>query len=309
MILRVLLLLMFVGCAGSAIRKQANQTITLIEQARENGAQRCAPVELAMAESHNDFAYHALDEGNYHEAKREADVAERNARAAIEKSPKEKCVAIAKKPEGPGDQDGDGIKDPDDKCPRVPEDKDDYQDDDGCPEEDNDADGLADRVDKCPNDPEDRDNFEDDDGCPDLDNDKDGLADRVDTCPNEPEDKDAFEDDDGCPDPDNDKDSFADTVDKCPLEAGVAPDGCPKKYTNVVVTQNKIEIKQTVYFDTNKATIKPVSGPHGQPGQRCLQQEAVPEARRIGAHVPDEARYRRRPHDGQGLRRGAVHRR
>jgi OOP family OmpA-OmpF porin len=39
----------------------------------------------------------------------------------------------------------------------------------------------------------------------------------------------------------------------------VPPDGCPKKYNLVVVTETKIELKQTVYFDTNKATIKPMS--------------------------------------------------
>jgi outer membrane protein OmpA-like peptidoglycan-associated protein len=110
-------------------------------------------------------------------------------------------------------------------------------------------------------DPEDLDKFEDADGCPELDNDGDGLADKIDQCPGDPEDKDGFEDDDGCPDADNDKDSFVDAADACPLEPGVAPDGCPKKYTNVVVTETRIEIKQTVYFEFNKATIKPVSFP------------------------------------------------
>ncbi|HEY0252967.1 MAG TPA: OmpA family protein, partial [Kofleriaceae bacterium] len=35
--------------------------------------------------------------------------------------------------------------------------------------------------------------------------------------------------------------------------------GCPKKYNLVVVTQSKIELKQTVFFDFNKASIKSVS--------------------------------------------------
>ncbi|MBS1120224.1 MAG: OmpA/MotB domain protein [Deltaproteobacteria bacterium] len=227
--------------------------------ARDNGAQRCAPVELAMAESHNDFASHSLDEGNYYEARHDAEIAEANARKAIEKSPKQKCVDRDATPAGPGDQDGDGILDDVDRCPRVPEDKDNYQDEDGCPDDDNDSDGIADKIDSCPLDPEDRDNFEDDDGCPELDNDKDGLSDRIDACPMEPEDKDGFEDDDGCPDTDNDQDGILDKSDKCPNEVGVPPDGCPKKYTLVVVTQKKIELKQTVFFDTNKATIKPVS--------------------------------------------------
>ncbi|HLL22497.1 MAG TPA: OmpA family protein, partial [Kofleriaceae bacterium] len=90
---------------------------------------------------------------------------------------------------------------------------------------------------------------------------KDGIADKIDACPNDAEDKDNFEDDDGCPDPDNDKDGVLDGDDKCPNEPGVPPDGCPKKYNLVVVTENKIELKQTVYFDTRKATIKPVSFP------------------------------------------------
>jgi len=213
------------GCAGSQVRSQTSATDGLIVTARENGAQRCAPVELAMAESNNDFAQHELDEGNYYDARRLAGIAETNAKAAIEKSPRDKCTDKAPK-KGPGDMDGDGILDDVDKCPRVPEDMDGFQDDDGCPEDDNDADGIADKIDACPMDPEDRDGFEDDDGCPDTDNDKDGILDKDDKCPN---------------------------------EAGVPPDGCPKKYVNVVVTEQKIEIKQTVYFDTNKAKIKPVS--------------------------------------------------
>jgi OOP family OmpA-OmpF porin len=256
----VVLAMMLAACAGQTVRKQTSGTGELIASARDSGAQRCAPVELAMAESHNDFANHALDEGNYYEARRLADVAELNARRAIEKSPKDKCVDKVAVPDpGPGDIDGDGIKDNVDKCPRVPEDKDNYQDEDGCPEDDNDSDGLADKIDQCPLDPEDRDSFEDDDGCPDLDNDKDQLADKIDKCPNDPEDKDGYEDDDGCPDTDNDKDGIADTGDKCPNEPGVPPDGCPKKYVNVVVTEKKIELKQTVFFDTNKTTIKRVS--------------------------------------------------
>ncbi len=251
----LLVVLALVGCAGTQVRSQTTSTDGLITTARDNGAQKCAPVELAMAESHNDYAQHALDEGNYYDAKREADVAETNAKLAIEKSPREKCVPK----KAPGDRDHDGITDDIDKCPDEPEDKDGFQDEDGCPDPDNDFDGIPDKDDKCPMDPEDKDGFEDEDGCPDVDNDGDGLSDKIDQCPNEPEDKDGFQDDDGCPDPDNDGDGILDKDDKCPLEAGVPPDGCPKKYNLVVVTEKKIELKQTVYFDFNKATIKPVS--------------------------------------------------
>jgi len=127
------------------------------------------------------------------------------------------------------------------------------------PDDDNDGDGITDKLDKCPNDPEDRDGFEDADGCPDYDNDKDGIPDSIDKCPNEPEDRDGFQDEDGCPDPDNDNDGIPDVVDKCPNEPGPPPDGCPKKYNLVVVTETKIELKQTVFFDTNRASIKRVS--------------------------------------------------
>jgi OmpA-OmpF porin, OOP family len=65
---------------------------------------------------------------------------------------------------------------------------------------DSDGDGVADNLDLCPNDPEDRDGFEDGDGCPDPDNDKDGIPDVDDKCPNEPETYNGFEDADGCPD-------------------------------------------------------------------------------------------------------------
>ena len=75
------------------------------------------------------------------------------------------------------------------------------------------------RADKCPTEPEDKDGFQDDDGCPELDNDGDGIPDAADKCPNEPEDKDGFQDDDGCPEPDNDGDGIPDASDKLPERA------------------------------------------------------------------------------------------
>jgi OOP family OmpA-OmpF porin len=165
------------------------------------------------------------------------------------------------------DRDHDGIPDVYDRCPDEPEDRDGFQDDDGCPDPDNDGDGIPDALDKCPNEPEDFDGFQDDDGCPDLDNDGDGIPDLndacpnekedgkgkrptdgcpstsedsdgdgipdpVDKCPDEPEDKDGFQDDDGCPDYDNDDDGIPDGYDACPNEPedfdGFEDnDGCP----------------------------------------------------------------------------------
>lgn len=263
--LALLALLVVAGCAGTKVRARTGTIDELIKTARDNGALRCAPVELAMAEAHNDFAKEALSQGNYFPAKREAAIAEANAKAAIEKSPKDLCnPSTPPPPAKPVDFDGDGIIDTEDDCPRVPEDKDGFEDQDGCPEDDNDADGINDKIDDCPNDPEDRDGHDDTDGCPDPDNDADGITDRLDQCPDEPEDKDGFADDDGCPDCDNDGDGVPEcpqVIDQCPTEPAKTADGCPQKYTMIVVTQDKIELKQTVYFDTKKATIKRVSFP------------------------------------------------
>jgi hypothetical protein len=167
----------------------------------------------------------------------------------------------------PRDRDHDGVYDVSDRCPDEAEDRDGYQDGDGCPDPDNDLDGIPDGVDQCPNDPEDFDRFQDEDGCPDPDNDGDGIPDLNDACPNEkedgqgkrptdgcpstaedsdgdgvpdpydkcidePEDKDGFQDEDGCPDYDNDGDGIPDGYDACPNEAEDLDgfqddDGCP----------------------------------------------------------------------------------
>jgi OmpA-OmpF porin, OOP family len=166
------------------------------------------------------------------------------------------------------DNDRDGILDDDDKCRDIPEDKDGFQDEDGCPEgdkNDRDGDGILDNVDKCPDDPEDFDQFQDEDGCPDPDNDQDGILDVDDLCPNDPEDKDGFEDEDGCPDLDNDKDRILDKDDKCPNEPetynGTDDEDGCPDRGRVVVTDTAIEILDMVYFEFNKAIIKQQSYP------------------------------------------------
>ena len=158
------------------------------------------------------------------------------------------------------DVDNDGYRDDVDECPEDPEDFDKFQDEDGCPEADNDNDGILDGQDKCPLEAEDMDGWMDTDGCPetDDDNDGDGILNAQDKCPNDPEDKDGFEDTDGCPDTDNDNDGILDADDKCPDKAGVPEKaGCP--FERVQVTLEKIVITDKIYFDYNKATIKPES--------------------------------------------------
>ena len=186
-------------------------------------------------------------------------------------------------PGAPPDADKDGLVDEEDTCPLEPEDFDNYEDSDGCPDPNNDGDGLMDKDDKCPNNAEDADGFEDTDGCPDPDNDQDGLADAEDRCPLEAgpastsgcpdRDSDGLADsDDECPDqggpketngcPDADNDRVPDMRDACPNEPAdsrVDPrrsNGCPSR---VVVTSKSIMILEMVYFETNKAVIKPVS--------------------------------------------------
>lgn len=131
------------------------------------------------------------------------------------------------------DRDRDGFPDRKDRCPRRAEDKDGFEDHDGCPDIDNDRDGFTDTLDQCPMQAEDRDGFKDWDGCPDLDNDQDGVDDAKDACLNDAEDKDGVEDLDGCPEMDDDKDGIPDANDRCPKAAETRngyedSDGCPE---------------------------------------------------------------------------------
>lgn len=131
------------------------------------------------------------------------------------------------------DTDMDGISDKSDKCPLVAEDKDGWEDSNGCPDPDNDGDGILDADDKCPNEAEVKNGFSDSDGCPDGDKDNDGIEDAFDKCVDVPENKNGYEDTDGCPDdPDTDKDGIIDSKDKCVDKPETKngfedEDGCP----------------------------------------------------------------------------------
>ena len=182
------------------------------------------------------------------------------------------------------DQDGDGVPDLDDACPDLPG----RPELNGCPDaaKDSDGDGVPDDIDRCPLDAEDKDGFQDEDGCPDADNDGDGIVDKADACPNEAgtlenrgcpvtdKDGDGVPDDQdkcptvagerenaGCPDVDTDGDGIFDRFDKCPDKFGAPPEGCPKIYTLVEVKKERIEIKQQVHFATAKYRVLPDSFP------------------------------------------------
>jgi outer membrane protein OmpA-like peptidoglycan-associated protein len=163
------------------------------------------------------------------------------------------------------DRDKDGIQDRHDGCPARLEDRDGFDDQDGCPEPDNDGDNVLDVGDRCPLDAEDNDDFEDEDGCPELDNDHDENPDVSDQCLSEPEDLDEFEDQDGCPETDNDQDQIPDLRDLCPNEPEVLNgvtdnDGCPDA-ESIRVVGDKIELDQKVHFWTNSARIRGMSYP------------------------------------------------
>ena len=115
------------------------------------------------------------------------------------------------------DSDGDGVPDVDDLCPDVP--------------------GPAERR-----------------GCPLFtDRDGDGVSDDIDRCPEMPGPKENF----GCPWPDRDGDKVADRADRCPDEPGSPENqGCPRRATAlIVVRRDRIELKQQIHFQPNRARI------------------------------------------------------
>lgn len=239
--------------AGAKLREDATIIEQKIARAMEVGSRYCAPVELATAQTHLEFMRYELEEGDYRRASVHREKSLTSIDRALEMTNPEECAG------GP-DRDGDGIGDAVDQCPDEPEDIDQFEDENGCPDPDNDGDtvldpndqcpmeagepihngcpvqdrdldGVPDRNDQCPDIPEDLDGNEDEDGCPEedrLDQDGDGILDSDDQCPSEPEDIDRFEDDNGCPDLDNDLDTVLDTMDACPIEPGSPMNnGCP----------------------------------------------------------------------------------
>jgi outer membrane protein OmpA-like peptidoglycan-associated protein len=156
-------------------------------------------------------------------------------------------------PAGRPDRDGDGIPDAADLCPEEREDHDGFQDEDGCPDPDNDGDGVPDAVDACPNDPGPGENR----GCPVRDRDVDGVPDGADRCPDRAGPAHRL----GCPEPDRDGDGVADGADSCPDLPGVAPGGCPRRLSLVVVHRDRIEIRQQVRFASGRSSVLPASGP------------------------------------------------
>ncbi len=162
---------------------------------------------------------------------------------ARELAPSRRAVAAS-------DRDHDDVLDASDACIDIPEDRDEFEDADGCPEPDNDKDGIGDPADGCPNMAEDFDNYLDDDGCPEDDNDGDGVLDSADMCPLEPETLNGEADQDGCPD------------------AGL-----------IVMKDDRIVLEERLLFDSDRARVRSASTPVLSAIVRLWKQH--PEWRRV----------------------------
>ena len=132
------------------------------------------------------------------------------------------------------------------------------------PPRDGDEDGVPDAADQCPDDPAGVNPDPARAGCPNPDRDGDGLLDAQDECPDVAAGKTPDPARAGCPFVDTDGDHIPDADDKCPKAPGPpnpfdpAHHGCP---TLARVTDNKIEILQQIFFETDQATIKDESFP------------------------------------------------
>lgn len=111
------------GCTNAGLMKsQADDLSRELEQLKAQQAERCAPREMATAESNLDFFDEEYAERDYWEAQDALAVAKENAKKA-----QEQLVSCA-------DRDRDGILDVDDLCPDDPETMNGYRDEDGCPD-------------------------------------------------------------------------------------------------------------------------------------------------------------------------------
>ncbi|GAC1342082.1 MAG: hypothetical protein NVS2B9_07660 [Myxococcales bacterium] len=211
------------GCAtGSNLRERARAIDDDLAQARQRNAVRCAPRELAVAESNLRFAVIELDQGDSFRASEHLALAGPSARSALSRA--QDCAKVQVRILEPAplvtvglkDSDGDGVPDIDDLCPDVPG----PASNQGCP--------LA------------------------VDSDRDGVPDDIDRCPTVPGPKENF----GCPWPDRDGDGVPDKDDRCPDEPGpVENEGCPRKQTLVIVRRDRIELKQQVHFAPTRSRI------------------------------------------------------
>lgn len=202
------------------------------------------------------------------------------------------------------DGDGDGVPNTTDKCPLVMG----LASLAGCPDVDTDGDGVFASVDACPDHagPSAR------RGCPGPDGDGDGLDDDLDRCPAAAgvvafsgcpdSDGDGFEDaadacpaeagveaSRGCPDRDEDGDGVVDRFDACRTVKGPATNqGCPATERQlVVITRERLVIRDKVYFASGKAVVLPRSAALLAQIARVLKEHPEIERVSVDGHTDD----------------------
>ena len=153
MISPLIMILAVLGCAkyGPVQNSHAQLEVDLAKAQSDPWTTTCAPEEMALATSNKAFAEMEFRQGGILRAEEHLNIALENVAQAM-------IIADECRPK---DIDGDGIMDNVDECPKVPENYNGYQDEDGCPEKDKDNDGLFDDQDACITVPEDMDGFED----------------------------------------------------------------------------------------------------------------------------------------------------
>lgn len=161
------------------------------------------------------------------------------------------------------DTDGDGVLDPDDQCPDVPQG--DHPDPArrGCPAGDRDADGVLDHEDQCVDVPQGEHPDPARRGCPEGDRDSDGVLDSADQCVDVPAGPRPSQVRRGCPALDADHDNILDPPDgpdQCPDRPetfnGVNDeDGCPDGVALAEQNGSQIRILQQVNFRTDSDVI------------------------------------------------------
>jgi len=175
------------------------------------------------------------------------------------------------------DTDGDGIEDMLDGCPVEPG----PAARQGCPVPDQDKDDLPDESDSCPTDPGPADNR----GCPVRDSDKDGLDNDKDECPNEagPPAR------NGCPESDTDKDGVPNRVDSCANEPGDAKNlGCPAHVLPLVeIKPDRLMVLGKVFFESSQARIQPRSFELLDWVARVIKEHPEIPVVGVGAHTDD----------------------
>ncbi|MFO0603288.1 MAG: OmpA family protein [Polyangiales bacterium] len=189
------------------------------------------------------------------------------------------------------DTDQDGVFDPDDQCVTEPQGASPDPNRRGCPRRDTDGDTVFDDEDQCvevpmgPNpDPERR-------GCPDGDDDRDGVLNHGDQCRTVPAGPQPDPSRPGCPIPDRDCDSVPDSVDACPDRPGAPStnpqrNGCPGR---VVIEGSVLRILEPVYFALNADRILSRSEPVLTAVTDALRAASYIRRVRIEGHTDDQA--------------------